>query len=93
MIIGSLAIEAIIYDAQSLKEKRAVLKSVVTRLRDRFNLSVAETDHQNVWQRTKIAIAVVSSDKVRAEQELNRALDFIDSVPEIEVASVRWEWI
>ncbi|WP_157812142.1 DUF503 domain-containing protein [Alteribacter populi] len=92
-MIGSLAIEAIIYDAQSLKEKRAVLKSVVTRLRDRFNLSVAETDHQNVWQRTKIAIAVVSSDKVRAEQELNRALDFIDSVPEIEVASVRWEWI
>ncbi|MBM7094218.1 MULTISPECIES: DUF503 domain-containing protein [Alteribacter] len=91
-MIGVLTIEAIIYDAQSLKEKRGVLKSVITRLRDRLNISVSETGHQNVWQRTEITIASVSSDRTRVEQELNRALHFIDSVPEIETASVQWEW-
>ncbi|WP_026689859.1 DUF503 domain-containing protein [Alteribacter aurantiacus] len=91
-MIATITIEAIIYDAQSLKEKRGVLKSVMTRLRDRFNISAAETDHQNVWQRTEITLVSVSSDKVRLEQELNKALHFIDSVPEIETASVQWEW-
>ncbi|PYZ98053.1 hypothetical protein CR205_05505 [Alteribacter lacisalsi] len=92
-MIGSVTVEAIIYDAQSLKEKRSVLKSVVTRLRDRLNISVAETDHQNVWQRTELTIVSVSPDRVRCEQELSKALHFIDSVPEIETASVQWEWM
>ena len=61
MIVGLVACECMIYDAHSLKEKRAVLQRVMTRLKQKFNVSVAEVDFQDMWQRTKIAIAVVSS--------------------------------
>ena len=61
MIVGLVACECIIYNAHSLKEKRAVLQRIMTRLKQKFNVSVAEVDFQDTWQRTKIAIVVVSS--------------------------------
>lgn len=76
--------EAIIYDAHSLKEKRAVLQRILTRLPQKCNVSVAELDYQDLWQRTKIAIVTVSSARVSAEREIGRALKMVDSFPEIE---------
>lgn len=73
-----------IYDARSLKEKRAVLQRIMTRLKQTFNIAVAEVEHQDVWQRTTIAIVTVNSSHVTAEKEIQRALAFIDSFPEIE---------
>ena len=64
MIVGLVACECIIYNAHSLKDKRAVLQRIMTRLKQKFNISVAEVDFQDTWQRTKIAIAVVSSAQV-----------------------------
>jgi uncharacterized protein len=93
MIIGLAACECIIYDAHSLKEKRAVLLRVLTRLKQRFNISVSEVDFQDVWQRTKIAIVAVSTSKVKTEQELQNALTFIDSFPEIERTITDIEWL
>jgi uncharacterized protein YlxP (DUF503 family) len=92
MIIGSAVCECIIYDAHSLKEKRAVLQRILTRLKQKFNVSVSETDHQDVWQRTTIAIAVVTSTRVSTEKELQNALKFIDSFPEIERTITDIEW-
>jgi uncharacterized protein YlxP (DUF503 family) len=63
MIVGVAECECMIYDAHSLKDKRAVLQRILTRLKQRFNVSVAEVDYQDTWQRTKIAIAVVTSSK------------------------------
>jgi uncharacterized protein YlxP (DUF503 family) len=93
MIVGVAECECIIYDAHSLKDKRAVLQRILTRLRQRYNLSVAETDYQDVWQRTKIAIAGVSSSKVMVEKELQSALQMIDSFPEIERTITEVEWL
>ncbi|MBY0120651.1 DUF503 domain-containing protein [Bacillus sp. S/N-304-OC-R1] len=84
MIVGLAACECIIYDTHSLKEKRAVLQRVLTRLKQKFNVSVSEVEHQDVWQRTKIAIVAVSSSRVSTEHELQNALKLIDSFPEIE---------
>ncbi|MED1469526.1 DUF503 domain-containing protein [Bacillus salipaludis] len=93
MIIGSAVCECIIYDAHSLKDKRSVLQRILTRLRQRFNVSVSEVDFQDVWQRTKIAIVVVTQAKVSTEQELQNALRLIDSFPEIERAITEIEWL
>ncbi|MBU8906970.1 DUF503 domain-containing protein [Desertibacillus haloalkaliphilus] len=92
-MIGVITCECIIYDAQSLKEKRSVLKSVLTKLRQRLNVTVAETAHQNVWQRTEIAIAAIANDKTVVEKELQRALKMIDGVPEIERTVTTIEWL
>ncbi|MFE8695140.1 DUF503 domain-containing protein [Cytobacillus sp. FJAT-53684] len=93
MIIGLAACECIIYDAHSLKEKRAVLLRILTRLKQKYNISVSEVDFQDVWQRTKIAIVAVSSSRISTEQELQNALRFIDSFPEIERTITDIEWL
>lgn len=93
MIIGLAACECIIYDAHSLKEKRSVMLRILTRLKQKFNISVSEVDFQDVWQRTKIAIVAVSSSQVSTEQELQNALKFIDSFPEIERTITDIEWL
>ena len=58
---------------QSLKDKRAVLKSLKDRLHNRFNVSVAETAHQELWQRAELTAAVVSTDRRHAESVLREA--------------------
>ncbi|MBP2240171.1 uncharacterized protein YlxP (DUF503 family) [Cytobacillus eiseniae] len=93
MIIGLAACECIIYDAHSLKEKRSVMLRILTRLKQKFNISVSEVDFQDVWQRTKIAIVAVSSSQVSTEQELQNALKLIDSFPEIERTITDIEWL
>lgn len=93
MIIGTAVCECIIYDAQSLKDKRAVLQRIITRLKQKFNVSVAEVDYQDTWQRTKIAIAVVTSSRVTTEHELQNALKLIDSFPEIERTITEIDWL
>ncbi|MCU9593050.1 DUF503 family protein [Caldibacillus thermolactis] len=92
-MILAAEIECFIYDAQSLKEKRSVLKRVMARIRNQFNVSIAETDYQNVWQRTTIKIVTVASSKVIAEQEFQKTLTLIDSFPEIERTLTHIEWL
>ncbi|HJV32064.1 MAG TPA: DUF503 domain-containing protein [Bacillales bacterium] len=93
MIIGVAECECMIYDAHSLKEKRAVLQRILSRLKQKYNVSVAEVDYQDVWQRTKIAIASVTSSQVSTERELQNALKLIDSFPEIERTITAIEWL
>ena len=57
----------------SLKEKRAILRSLKDRLKGRHNVSVAETNYQNTWQRAELCAAIVSSDRRVAESVLSRA--------------------
>lgn len=86
-MIGSLKCECHIYDAHSLKEKRSVVKKVIQRLKNQFNVAVAETDHLELWQRFEIGIVTVSKDKQVVESELQQVLKFIDRFEEFEVTS------
>ncbi|MCD8511655.1 MAG: DUF503 domain-containing protein [Bacillus sp. (in: Bacteria)] len=92
-MIGSLTVEAILYDAQSLKDKRSVLQSVSTRIRQKFNVSIVESNHQDVWQRTEWFIVSVGTARSQVEKELQRALAIFDSQGELEVTKVDWEWL
>ena len=58
---------------QSLKDKRRILKSLKDRLHQRFNVSVAETAHQDVWQRAELTCGVVATDRRHAESVLSAA--------------------
>ncbi len=93
MIVASLSFECMIYDVHSLKEKRAVLQRILTRLKQKYNVSVSEVGFQDMWQRTKIAIVVVTSTRVTTEHELQNALKLIDSFPEIERTITEIEWL
>ena len=61
----------------SLKDKRQVLQSLKTGLRNKFNVSVAETGSRDLWQRAELGLAVVAGDRSVLENEVSRILDFI----------------
>ena len=73
--IGVLTLELRLEDSHSLKEKRHVVKSLKDRLRHKFNVSVAEIDYQDLWQRAPLAAVTVSSDHEHAEKVLRGVED------------------
>lgn len=77
--------------AHSLKEKRAVLQRMLTRTKQKFNVSISELAHQDVWQRTTIGIVSVASGKDAAERELTHAIRYLESYPEWECIEIRKE--
>jgi len=73
LIVGLIVWELHLPACQSLKDKRSVLKSLKDRLHQRFNVSVAETAHQELWQRAELTASVVSTDRRHAESVLREA--------------------
>ena len=65
-------------DVDSLKGKRHALKGLKERVRARFEVSVAEVDHQDLWQRATLAVAYVSADARHANEVVSKAMDFIE---------------
>ncbi|MBI4635156.1 MAG: DUF503 domain-containing protein [Candidatus Rokubacteria bacterium] len=66
-------------DVDSLKGKRQVLKGLKERVRTRFEVSVAEVDHHDRWQRATLAVACVSHDSRHANEVVSKAIDFIEA--------------
>lgn len=79
MIIGACRVELYIPNAHSLKEKRHVVKSVVARIHNQFNVSAAEIEDQELWQRAVLGFAVVTNDGKHADEVLSRVVSFIAS--------------
>ncbi|HEV3481537.1 MAG TPA: DUF503 domain-containing protein [Candidatus Acidoferrales bacterium] len=70
MPVGLLTLEIHISDAQSLKDKRHVLRSLKDRLRAHFNVAVSELDHQEVWQRSRVGVVTISGDVKHLEESV-----------------------
>ncbi|MCW5976617.1 MAG: DUF503 domain-containing protein [Bryobacteraceae bacterium] len=69
--IGVITLEMRLDESHSLKDKRHVVKGLKDRLRNRFNVAVAEIDYQDLWQRGLIAAVTVASDRAVAERTLD----------------------
>jgi uncharacterized protein YlxP (DUF503 family) len=69
-VVAVLTLEIFVEDSHSLKDKRHVVKSLKDRLRQRFNVAVAEIDGLDSWQRSVIAAVTVSNERTHAEQML-----------------------
>jgi uncharacterized protein YlxP (DUF503 family) len=78
-------------DVGSLKGKRHVLKGLKERVRHRFEVSVAEVDHHDIWQRATLAVACVSHDPRHANEVVSKAVDFIEASIEGHVIDVSVE--
>ena len=75
MPIGLLTLEIYIPDAQSLKDKRQVLRSLKDKLRGHFNVAVAELDHQDLWQRSVVGVVSISNDDKHLEESMRTVLE------------------
>ncbi|NNE07385.1 MAG: DUF503 domain-containing protein [Gemmatimonadetes bacterium] len=78
MIFGLCRAEIHIPDAGSLKARRGVIKGLKERLRSRFNVSVAEIDHLDLWQRATLAIVIVSNEQKHANSVLSSVVKHME---------------
>lgn len=92
MTVGTMTLQILIPSAHSLKEKRSVLRSIIARLRNEFNISVAEVGEQDRWQLGVIGVACVSSDSAYAEGQLQAVVNWVnENRPDVEVSRVEIE--
>lgn len=77
MIVGVLRIELAVYESQSLKDKRRVIKSLKDRLAERFNISIAEVEALDSRKRAVLGVAVVGTDTKFVHSSLDKVVDFI----------------
>jgi uncharacterized protein YlxP (DUF503 family) len=80
MIVGACVVELHIEAAQSLKAKRGVVRSIVRRVRNEFNLGVSEIGGQDTWQYAALGLAAAGSDAAAVRGVLERAGDFIEDL-------------
>jgi hypothetical protein len=80
MPVGLLTLELHIPDAQSLKDKRQVLRSLKDKLRRQFNVAVAELDHEDVWQRSVVGVVTLSNEEKHVNEVLQKVLDEADRI-------------
>ncbi|OGW54480.1 MAG: hypothetical protein A2Z46_07995 [Nitrospirae bacterium RBG_19FT_COMBO_55_12] len=83
MFIGVCTIEMHIPDSGSLKDKRHSLRSLKDRIRNSFNVSVAEVDDNDLWQKASLAVVAVSNDKSHLNRTLDLVLDMVRAVPDL----------
>ncbi|MEI8013719.1 MAG: DUF503 domain-containing protein [Nitrospirota bacterium] len=91
IIVGLCTVELFIPESQSLKDKRRVLLSLKDRLRERFNLSVAEVDGQDLWQKAVLGLACVANEGRHVNQVCDQALNLIRGIPTVEIVQSRVE--
>ncbi len=85
MTVGLLQLELLIPASRSLKGKRRVLKSIKDRARSKFNISIAEIDDHDVWNKAVLAACCVSNDVRHCNETLSKVVNFIESNHESEL--------
>ncbi len=86
MVVGVATWQLILPGCQSLKDKRRIVKSLKDRLHQRFNVSAAEVDFQDQWQRAALAASVVSTDRRHAEEVLTACDQLVQGEPLAHIA-------
>jgi hypothetical protein len=79
-VIGFCTLELFMSEANSLKDKRRILKSLLEKIKSRFNVSIAEVGQQDLWQRSTVAFACVSNERAHADQMLSAVVRFMEQM-------------
>jgi hypothetical protein len=93
MHVAAIRVELRIRDMHSLKEKRRVVKGMLSDIGRAHPVAVAEVDHQDLWQRTTLGIAAVSSSAGQVERMLRAVLNDIDHRNDVEVLGMTTSYL
>jgi hypothetical protein len=91
--VGVLTLELRLEDSHSLKDKRHTVQSLKERLRNKFNVAVAEIEYQDLWQRAAVAAVTVSPDRAHAEKVLQSVEDEAAALLGGALAGTTVEWL
>ena len=93
MVVGLLRLEVHLPSAHSLKEKRSVLNSLKDQLRGRFNISVAEVEANETWQRATVGISTLGSSRAYAEGLLREVMAWVRTSRLVELMTVEEDYL
>ena len=82
MTVGIARITLLVPESHSLKEKRMVVRRVKDRVRNKFNVAIAEVDDNDVWQRAVVGLALLGNDRRFVESALDEVVRFVRSLAE-----------
>jgi uncharacterized protein YlxP (DUF503 family) len=85
MVVGIGVIDLMVHESSSLKTKRRVIKSILGRVRSKFDLSIAEVGDQDKWQKSRLGFAVISNDGGHAHRMLETVIGFVENLHLAEV--------
>ena len=93
MFTGTLALDLLVGDVHSLKEKRSVVRPIVAELRKRYDVSAAEAGHLDLHRRALLGVAVVAADRAHCVEVLDACERLVAGRPEIELLSARQQFL
>ncbi len=93
MFIGVLKVTLFLSEPQSLKDKRRIIKSLVERLKNKFNFAVAETGQLDSWNHCELGLVCVSNDAGHGDSMMASAINFIEFQGTVEITDVQTEII
>ena len=93
MVVGVMQLTLYLPDGHSLKEKRGMLRKVKSRVSNEFNVSIAECDGHDLWQKTVLGICQVGTDQAYVEGALRQVVNFIESLHLAEVGEEKVEFL
>lgn len=85
MIVGTCTLKLNIFESNSLKDKRHIIKGIIGKLQSRFNISIAEVGLNDNWQSSIIGFAVVTNDTLHANQVISNVMNFVDGDGRVEI--------
>ena len=91
MIVGTLKLRLVLRESHSLKDKRRVIKSLKDTLSNKFNISVAETDEQDVWQTAEVGVATVGTDGSFVQSVLTSVVNYVRFFGGVELVDAQQE--
>ena len=80
MVIGTLKIELYLHDNRSLKGKRKIVKSMIDKVKHKFNASIAEIGSNDKWQKIEVGVSTVGNDRRHVNASLNNILSFLEAL-------------
>lgn len=93
MLIGIARIEIYIPMATSLKEKRRVIKGLIDKARNKFNIAIAEVDNNDLWKNATIGIVTISNERAYIDKLLSKIINFIQRFDRMEIINYSIEVI
>ncbi|MGN7470186.1 DUF503 domain-containing protein [Brevibacillus sp. SAFN-007a] len=91
-MVAGVQMELFLPACHNLKEKRAIVKSLIGKLRSRFNVSAAEMAYLEQWQRTVLGIAAVANEMSFLQQEMQAVVRFVENHPDVELIRIDTEY-
>lgn len=85
MLVGLCSIELNLPGVNSLKEKRSIIKGLMQRVHNKFNVSIAEVDYQDYWQKALLGVAYVSNESKHIQQVLQQVINYVENSSEAEI--------